>query len=272
VKKNNRPVPYWLSALLTASGYLSYFLSIAGFLGIIVPCMIFLGPFPVKRRFAQFTFRRYLFFLTRQLLPMLQVYSIAEISGFSTTAAPSALYVANHRGRLDALLLLALLSNTAVLIKSKYCRFPLYRAFVKYLDFVAVDSATPNSLGAARGRCKGLLADRKNILVFPEGARATSGNLLPFKEFAFRLACESRVPIVPVIVHSDFPFMANLPGSIFPKNKIRYTLRRLEALYPCDGERPSDFAARVRRRMSEELKTLDRDTVWEWQGKRLVHD
>jgi 1-acyl-sn-glycerol-3-phosphate acyltransferase len=112
-------------------------------------------------------------------------------------------------------------------------------------------------------RCKELLAAGKNILIFPEGARAASGRLLPFREFAFRLGIETRAPVIPVMVHSDYPFMAKLPGSIFPKNKLNYTIRCLEAHFPLEKESPSAFAARTRERMGQELKLLDQGTVWE---------
>ena len=216
----------------------------------------------LQNHIARATLKGYLFFLTHKLLPALQVYSISEISGFNRYAG-AAVYVADHRGKLDALLLLSILKSAGVLIKSKYGRLPLYRALIKYIDFISVDSDTPQSLFQAMDRCKELLKVGKNIVVFPEGTRATSGRMLPFKEFAFRLAADTGVPVIPVIVHSDYPFMAKLPGSIFPKNKLHYTIRCLEAYYPVDEERPASFAARLRVRMAEELKILDKGTVWE---------
>ena len=38
-------------------------------------------------------------------------------------------------------------------------------------------------------------------MIFPEGTRSTTGDLLPFKDGAFRLAIESGVPILPLAVH-----------------------------------------------------------------------
>jgi 1-acyl-sn-glycerol-3-phosphate acyltransferase len=264
VKRTNRPYPLCIAFFLTFTGYFSYFLSIFIFLSVMVP---FIAAFSFNTRLrsaiARKTLRGYLVFLTQKLLPGLQIYSISEISGFVRQDEKAVVYVANHRGKLDAPLLLSLLKSAGVLIKSKYARLPLYRALVKYIDFVPVESDTPPSLSRAMARCRDLLRSGKDILVFPEGARGTTNRPLPFKEFAFRLAIEAGVALVPVIIHSDYPFMAKLPSSIFPKNKLRYTIRCLENHYPQDKERPSAFADRIRARMTHELKPLDHGTVWE---------
>jgi 1-acyl-sn-glycerol-3-phosphate acyltransferase len=264
VNSTNRPYPYCISFLLTLLGYIAYGASVIMFLCLIVPCI---AAFSFNRRLqneiARKMLKGYLFLLTQRLLPALQVYSISEISGFTRYAESAAIYVANHRGKLDALLLLSIIKSAGVLVKPKYGRLPLYRALIRYIDFVSVDSDTPQSLFRAIDRCKDLLSAGKDMLVFPEGTRSASGRLLPFKEFAFRLAVETNAPVIPVIVHSDYPFMAKLPGSIFPKNKLRYAVRCLGPHVPFDKERPADFGARIRARMAEELKTLDRGTAWE---------
>ena len=250
--------------LLKTIGYSAYFLSAVGFVCVLVPLIVLLGIFPAAQyRFTRTTFAGFLFFLTRLLLPMLQVYAITEISGFEPKLSRGGIFISNHRGRLDALLLLSILKNTGVLIKSKYARFPLYRMFIKYLDFVAIDADSPAGFGAAMGQCIQLLQAGVNILVFPEGTRASSGRLLPFKPFVFKLAIDSGRPVFPVIIHSDCPFMAKRPGSIFPKITFHYTVRCLQAMHPVTAERPMDFAGRVRTRIAAELAPLDHGTVWE---------
>jgi len=98
-------------------------------------------------------------------------------------------------------------------------RFPIYSAFVKYLDFISINSESPRTLAAALSKCRELIANGKSLLVFPEGTRASSGRLLPFKELAFRLASDMDVTLFPVIVHSDYPFMTKDPGEYFSKKE-----------------------------------------------------
>jgi 1-acyl-sn-glycerol-3-phosphate acyltransferase len=250
-------------------GYTSYFLAIVIFLSLGVPLLLVLSfNHDLMKKCMYRTLKTYTFFLTRFWLPFLRVYSIAEISGFDTRTMANSIFVANHRGKLDALLLLSLLPETGVLIKPKYSRLAIYSTFVKYLDFIKADSDSPGALSASLGRCRALLDRGKNLLVFPEGTRAKTGKLQAFREFCFKVSLDTGRPVVPVIIHSDYPFMARTPQSIFPKYRFRYTVRFLA---PCTGlanERPADFADRVYRTMSEALDKLDKGTFWDRNSER----
>jgi 1-acyl-sn-glycerol-3-phosphate acyltransferase len=265
VKAKNFIVPYPIKAFLTFLGFACHFLSIVIFIAIILPFILIVGFFrPDFLKYLQASFHAYILFLTQRLLPFLQICCITKISGFNTIDPKrAAIYIANHRGRLDALIALSILKNTGALIKSKYAVLPLYKAFVKHLDFIAVESASPRVLMTAFEKCSRQLRAGKNLLVFPEGTRASSGRLLPFKELAFRLSKDLAVPVVPLIIHSDYSFMAKRPGSIFPKKKLSYTIGFLAPVYPEKNEAPADFAFRVRALMAQHLKILDKGTIWE---------
>ena len=56
-----------------------------------------------------------------------------------------------------------------------------------------------------------------SVLVFPEGTRSRTGELLPFKNAPFGLAIAAQVPILPVYLHHTF--------EILPKGAWR--MRRL---------------------------------------------
>jgi 1-acyl-sn-glycerol-3-phosphate acyltransferase len=49
-------------------------------------------------------------------------------------------------------------------------------------------------------RCRKALAQRVSVMIFPEGTRSKTAELLPFKDGAFRLAIEAGVPILPLAV------------------------------------------------------------------------
>jgi 1-acyl-sn-glycerol-3-phosphate acyltransferase len=52
----------------------------------------------------------------------------------------------------------------------------------------------------AMERCRVSLRNRVSVIFFPEGTRSIDGNMLPFKDGAFRLAIETGVPILPLAV------------------------------------------------------------------------
>jgi hypothetical protein len=64
-------------------------------------------------------------------------------------------------------------------------------------------------------------------------------------------------------VHSTLPFMAKVPGSIFPRGQNVYRVRFLDP-EPMDlDDTPESLSDRVHHRLALELKILDAGTVWE---------
>lgn len=254
-----------LTPLAAFIGYLFYFSGHVIFAVIVVPIFLVMSPFPgLRYRFIHGIFQWYVFFLSRRYLPFLGVYRVQEISGLERArSAGPAVYVVNHRSRMDGPLMLATVPNAAVVIKAAYGRNILYSGFVKYLDFVSVEAGSLSSLAGAVQRAQGLLAAGHNMIVFPEGTRSVTGRLLPFRDIAFRLARSAGVPIVPVVLQSDLPFMAKRPGSIFPPRTINFTIRFLEPVRLQEKETLVSLADRVERSIAAQLRELDKGTAWE---------
>lgn len=256
-----------LTPLAAAIGYLFYFSGHVIFAVVVIPVYVALSPFAALRhRFIHGIFRWYVFFLSRSYLPFLGVYRLREISGLDRAlAAGPAVYVVNHRSRMDGPLLLSAVPDAAVIIKAAYGRNILYSGFVKYLDFISVEPGSLSSLATAVQRAQAVLTAGRNIIVFPEGTRSVTGRLLPFRDIAFRLARSAGAPIVPVVLHSDLPFMAKRPGSIFPPRTINFTLRFLEPVRLLQKESLVSLVERVERAIAAHLRELDKGTVWEVQ-------
>jgi 1-acyl-sn-glycerol-3-phosphate acyltransferase len=252
-----RPLCVPVRILLCSVGYVAYWIGGMLFTATVLPTSLLLVPFGLQKRYVSGAMRHSLFLLTRILLPALQIYRVRPPGSFgSQSGGTPAVYVANHRGRLDGLLLLAHLRNTGVVMKSTYARRPMFALFGIAADFVSVDAHSPGELSVARERCLGILKAGRNLLVFPEGTRTVSTRMLPFRSFAFRLAVEAACPVVPLVIHSDSPFMTKELGSYFPLSKFTYRLSRLEPVVPGDEERAEEFAERVRHMMSAELERL----------------
>ena len=65
---------------------------------------------------------------------------------------------------------------------------------------VPVRRGERESAVAALAECRDRLARRVSVMIFPEGTRSRTGDLLPFKDGAFQLAIEAKVPILPIAV------------------------------------------------------------------------
>ncbi len=243
---------------LCVVGYTVYGLSGVLFLTTIMPVMYFIRPFPrLHKALLCHLLYGYLAFLTRLLLPALQIYSIEEQKSLKEVIqAGPCILVANHMGKLDGPLILGRIKNTIATMKSKHARKPVYSLLVKYLDFISLDSSSLESLDRAVQGAKSVLRQGKNLLIFPEGMRRTSQKLLPFKDFAFRIAQETNIPIIPIVLNTDFPFMTKNFRSFFPCRKNRIVIRPLPPMKALQDERPAEMAARVRKIMTKEINDL----------------
>ena len=250
--------------LVTAvCGYALYLGGHLAFGALIVPLLLPLFPFPrLRRRLFLMVFNGFVRFLTRAYLPALGIYRIAELPHTEAPATP-AIYVANHRSRIDGPLLLGLIQDAGVVIKTAYGRNPLFAGFVRHLDFISVNPGSLASLASAGKRAAELFSRKKNLLVFPEGTRAAGGRMLPFREFAFRLAQDRGLPVVPVVVHTSLPFMTRRRGSMLPGRRFDVRVRFLAPQTPRPDERTGDFTGRIEQMIARELREMDRGTVWE---------
>ncbi len=110
-----------------------------------------------------------------------------------------ALYVSSHQSMLDIPVLFRVVpSTTRFVAKEALFRVPLFGWAIRLLGFIPIDRSDRRgalrSLDQAGDRA---LSDHP-ILVFPEGTRSPTGDLLPFKRGAFALAERLRLPVVPI--------------------------------------------------------------------------
>ncbi len=270
-----RKRPSWaVSFLLGLIAHGGYLLSLAILVVLCAPLLMLLLPFPrIKRDVSRSLVFGFLRFFTRVYLPCFKVYRIVEISIPQTTMPPKGVIcVSNHRSGIDALLLLPLLHPASVVLKPKHARKPGYAALVWFFDFVALSTNSLDGLRKGLAKCRVLLAEKSNLLIFPEGSRASSGRFLPFADFAFKLAFDSQTPIMPVLVHSDRPFLNRQKGSYFTREEIEYRIRFLPMINPSQTSDPIALASLVRRRMADELAKLDQQFLKPtWEEEKIIH-
>ena len=108
--------------------------------------------------------------------------------------------VANHQSILDILLLSRLPREMKWVAKASLFAVPWAGWMLRLAGDIPVRRGDPESGGEALARARAYLDRGMSVMVFPEGTRSTTGELLPFKTGAFRLALEAGVPVLPVAV------------------------------------------------------------------------
>lgn len=115
------------------------------------------------------------------------------------------IFMSNHESQLDPPLLIGAIPVPAVYIAKKE---------VKYIPFVGWAAMCAGVIWIDRGNHDKAVASireaarkvhgGRNVVIFPEGTRTRTGELLPFKKGGFNLAREAEVAIIPVATVGGF--------------------------------------------------------------------
>ena len=97
--------------------------------------------------------------------------------------------------------------------------------------------------------------ERYCIIIFPEGTRAPTKELLPFKVGAFQTALRARVPVVPIVIanHEDYAGRDVLPIQILGKpmqilaNKSEMKNKYSDPIYPNENVNSDDISAAAKK-------------------------
>jgi len=116
----------------------------------------------------------------------------------------AAVYAVNHTSNVEPPILYAVLSplfpRLRILYKAELRKLPiLVRAF-DLAGFVPLERGNREQSLPAIERAAAALREGNSFLIFPEGTRSRSGELLPFKKGGFILALQGQAPVVPVAI------------------------------------------------------------------------
>ncbi len=119
------------------------------------------------------------------------------------------IFVSNHSSYLDITLSYVVVSHYFVFIgKQELDKAPLFRLFFKKMNILVNRKSNVDSHKAFLRA--GEKIDRgQSVFIFPEATISSSGQLIPFKNGAFKLAIDKQIPIVPIVFFDNWKHLQN---------------------------------------------------------------
>lgn len=109
--------------------------------------------------------------------------------------------VANHQSQFDIPVVYGWIGlDLRWVAKAEVGRIPFVAAGCRAIGHVFINRSDPAQARTAINRTVARLKPGTGLMFFAEGTRSRSGELLPFKKGAFRVAIDQQLPILPVTV------------------------------------------------------------------------
>ena len=128
------------------------------------------------------------------------------VEGREVIPSGPVVYASNHSSMFDIWALAAALPGSIRFVaKQELASIPLLGKAMLAAGHVTIDRTNRSqAMEAYDLAAQGIRERGISIVVFPEGTRSRTGELLPFKNAPFSLAIAAQVPLVPLYVHATF--------------------------------------------------------------------
>ena len=175
--------------------------------------------------------------------------------GVNFKKGESYMIVANHTSMIDIMLMLFIAKDPVVFVgKKELSKIPLF-GFIYKRTCILVDRNNPKSRRAVFNSAQQKINLGYSICIFPEGGVPYNESIVldDFKDGAFRLAIEHKIPITPITFHDNkklfsYTFFSGGPG------KMRVMIHPLISTSNYSIEMKKELKNKTRAIILEELK------------------
>lgn len=126
----------------------------------------------------------------------------------------------NHRSYTDILVLFLAMAvakrDVVFMSKKEIFKVPFLGGAMKALGIIGVDRQESSEAFKSLIKAIETVKDGKNLIIFPEGTRSVTGELLPLKRGGFILASRAKMDIAPFVIKGTDKFMPKAGFGIYP--------------------------------------------------------
>jgi len=177
-----------------------------------------------------------------------------SFSGIENLKKNERFFVASaHQSLLETFILQAPLRYPIFILKKELLKIPLFGWYLKKIGSIDIvrDTTTKDNLNFFKKIKNNIEANKRPLLIFPQGTRVKFGEKLPFKKGAGRIYEALNLPCVPVALNT---------GKVWPKNSfLKYNhdikISFLEPIEP--GKDKNDFIKKLENNIYSEIDRLN---------------
>ncbi|MBC7693936.1 MAG: 1-acyl-sn-glycerol-3-phosphate acyltransferase [Burkholderiales bacterium] len=256
-RRNRGLLPY--SAKYIIITLIGFFGFVIGSLLITICGMILFTIFPAKATTRKLIFHKIIMYTFRFILACFFNVKKTIINTQNETFEKPAIIISNHQSHIDLALTLQLYPKIVVFTNDWVYNSPFYGWIVKKADYYKASDGYENCIPSLTE----LVKQGYSILIFPEGTRSVTGDILRFHKGAFLLAEQLQLDIIPLLLHGA--------GAAVTKGDFHFkdgslTVKILDRIKPTDPsfgtiyQERSKAICKLMRREYELLKE-ERETV-----------
>ena len=190
-----RDVPLTLKRIVYTTLMLIVFF-IAAFVIVTPLTLIYIVLWPPTKK-KRYRYHQMIWGFMRIALKLLPGIKYHLENKYGETFEKPSVIIANHQSHLDLLCVMMLNPKVVLLTTDWVWRNPIYGVIIRFAEFYPVSDGYDKNVE----RLQSLVKRGYSVVVFPEGTRSVTGDIIRFHKGAFQLAQALNIDILPIFIH-----------------------------------------------------------------------